>query len=155
MTQATREWSTLVTVFDERMTAYVRISHCLFPLPLMAWCTDFSRQEQASLFTIIDDDDLTHTNNLTLAVSAIRRFRDAISSTIDAWDVFEKGQIEYLQTTGSDSLRLRWEVYVAAARGNASELKSLRELLANKLELFNSMRDGVSHKFLILVPKGL
>ncbi|EKG16112.1 hypothetical protein MPH_06678 [Macrophomina phaseolina MS6] len=144
VTQATREWTTLVNIFDSRMTTYVR--------PLLPRVTrakkfkayvELQERELQSIF--MDDPHFTHTKMLTSIVSAVRSFRDAISLTLEAWHTFEQGQIQHLHTTGSEALRARWERYLATVQGNMSELGSLRSLLAHKLDLFNGLRDGVSY----------
>ncbi|KAF2137333.1 uncharacterized protein K452DRAFT_236025, partial [Aplosporella prunicola CBS 121167] len=121
MAQATLEWRVLVTAFKERMEDY----------------------EDDSLLAFVDDTSLTRTKQLMLAVSSIRRFRDSLARTISAWDTFGQQKILHLETTGSHALRQKWEEYIESVRSNISELKSLHLILSQKLDLFNSMRDGL------------
>jgi hypothetical protein len=85
---------------------------------------------------------LTRTLELTEAESTIRLFRDQLISTIRAWN-------EYYDSYGSlyevESVRLYnwWQKYLGSIRESISELRVLHELMAQKLELFKSMRDGV------------
>ncbi|OCK86435.1 hypothetical protein K432DRAFT_284700 [Lepidopterella palustris CBS 459.81] len=121
MMQATREWRALIDAFEERMEEY----------------------EERTLFDFRDDLRLSRTKELTLAVSTLRRFRDSLSRTVDAWSIFEQRDIQTFHVTINDAFRQRCEGHLANVRGNISELQSLQTLISQKLELFNSMRDGL------------
>ncbi|KAF2467473.1 uncharacterized protein BDR25DRAFT_344857 [Lindgomyces ingoldianus] len=116
--QAREEWTALINCFVERLKYYER----LYKLP--------------------DDPMLTRTSELTEAESTIRLFRDQLISTIRAWD-------EYYDSYGSlyevESVILYnwWQKYLGSIRESVSELRVLHELMAQKLELFKSMRDGL------------
>jgi hypothetical protein len=92
------------------------------------------------------DKELLKTRELTLAVTTIRRFRYSLSSTIEAWESFERQGIHTFTLVGLDALRPRWDVYLSSIRGHITELRSYRNFLTEKLELFNGMRDAVSDR---------
>jgi hypothetical protein len=100
-------------------------------------------QEEKTLFDFLDDEKLSRTKKLTITVSTIRRFRDSLTRTIQAWDNFDRENVQMFGLVGLEALRPRWEGYLSQTRENIAELRSYRELLRQKLELFNSMRDGV------------
>lgn len=62
---------------------------------------------------------------------------------MDAWSIFEQRDIQTFHVTINDAFRQRCEGHLANVRGNISELQSLQTLISQKLELFNSMRDGL------------
>lgn len=77
-------------------------------------------------------------------MSTIRRFRDSLARTINAWDSFEAGEIGYLDIHNIPELSEHWDTsYFANIRSDISELRYLHLLLSQKLELFNSLRDGL------------
>lgn len=95
------------------------------------------------MFNFRDDSDLTKTTELTHTVSTLRRFRDGISRTIKELETFENIHVAAFDTTGSDAFRQSWQEYIADIRQSTAEMKSMQILLAQKLELFNTIRDGV------------
>jgi hypothetical protein len=123
--QAAREWSTLINVFESRMVAY----------------------ERKTLLKFFDDGNLSHTRDLTLAVATLRHFRDSLTTTIAAWDDFERSGIAAFDLQGCEGLRPRWDGYLSDIHSSISDLRTLQLLLAQRLELFNGMRDGVSLHF--------
>lgn len=79
-----------------------------------------------------------------MTVSTIRRFSDTLGNLIASWDDFEKGSIRHLETTGSATFRGRWNERITEVRKDISQLRFLRRLLEQKLDLFQSKLDGVS-----------
>jgi hypothetical protein len=98
---------------------------------------------------ILDDSELTKTKELTQAVSALRRFRDTISRTINELDLFERTQMKTFDTIGSDGFRQSWEEYLADIRHSKTEMMSMQLLLIQKFELFNSLLAGVCGERLV------
>jgi len=120
--QAAREWVALVNAFEVRMAAY----------------------EQRTLLNFFDNEELTHTKDLTLAGTTLRHFRDSLAATLVAWEDFERDGIQALTLQGCEGLRPKWDEYLSDIRGNISDLRNLRLLLSQRLEFFNTLRDGVS-----------
>jgi hypothetical protein len=81
---------------------------------------------------------------LTLAISTLRRFLESMSRIVRAWETFERRDLRVFGVNGSSKLRKRWQEHVDKVSGHVFELGSLQMIVAQKLELFNSMRDGVS-----------
>ncbi|KAF2088867.1 hypothetical protein K490DRAFT_38141, partial [Saccharata proteae CBS 121410] len=126
MLQITQEWGALINAFDERLSDYEEIFAHMVPL---------------------HDPDLTHTEKLTTAVSTIRRFRDSLVKTIEAWDSFYGTNLGLFSVDASQELQERWQADVLEIRACVAELNALRIVMAQRLDLFNSMRDGVSIKW--------
>jgi len=86
---------------------------------------------------------------LTLTVSTLRRFRNTLTKTIDAWDSFERNEILIFNPIGWEALQPRWNGLLAGTRKSVDELRTFRVLLEQKLELFNNMKDSVSQSNLL------
>ena|SRR6266513_1651792 len=100
-------------------------------------------QEEEALFKFFDED-LSHTKKLTLTVSTIRRFRNALAKTIEAWDRFAHNEILVFNPIGWEALQPHWDSLLTMTRKEIDELRTLHSLLEQKLELFNNMKDSVS-----------
>lgn len=98
------------------------------------------------LLVFHDEKDLTHTKDLTEAVSALRRFRDCLDRVIGAWTKFEADDVRFFEVNGTADYHDRWANYLHDIRGHVFELESFQTLLSQKLDVFNSMRDGVSNR---------
>jgi hypothetical protein len=90
------------------------------------------------------DEGLTRTTELTHTVSTLRRFRNCLQTTMQAWENFERREVGLFDPEGWETLRPKWNGYLSATRSQFDELRTFRSLLEQKLELFNNMRDGVS-----------
>ena len=99
-------------------------------------------QEEKALFKFFDED-LSHTKKLTLTVSTIRRFRNTLAKTIEAWDSFEHNEILIFNPIGWEALQPHWDSLLTMTRKDINELRALHSLLEQKLELFNNMKDSV------------
>jgi hypothetical protein len=86
---------------------------------------------------------LTRTMELTKAETTIRLFRDRIARTITAWDGHHDSHSS-LYEVESVKLYNWWQEYLASISESISKLTVLHEIMAQKLELFKSMREGVS-----------
>ncbi|KAF2011816.1 hypothetical protein BU24DRAFT_264300 [Aaosphaeria arxii CBS 175.79] len=118
MFQAKEEWTALINYFVQRLQHY----EYLYELP--------------------DDHMLTRTIELTGAESTIRQFRDHIARTISAWDGYYDIN-KSLYEVESFKLYSWWQRYIGSIGESISELKVLHEIMAQKLELFKSMREGL------------
>jgi hypothetical protein len=147
MMQVTAEWTVLIDTYEQRLNQYVR--NCPFLTSLfcnqgfLLSVNNTLHQEEKTLFKFFDDPDLRRTEKLTLIVSTLRRFRDTLSRTIDAWKNFESGDLKFFDITGSEEYQQQWYTIISDIQQQVAQLKSLHSLMAQKLELFNSMRDGV------------
>ena len=92
----------------------------------------------------MDDERMTRTRELSIAVSCLREFRDNLSSTIRAWDNFESNYINLFEAPKFPKLQDLWLAYIVQIRVSVFRLKDLQALMSQKLDRFNSMRDGVS-----------
>ncbi len=101
------------------------------------------------MFSFFDDARLTRTEELTLVVSTLRRFRDSLSRIIGAWEVFERDELRFFAIGGSDKFRQEWEENIDTVRGQISELRFLLIRLGQRLEFFNHMLDSVYTHFLL------
>lgn len=106
--------------------------------------TDRQQEERESKSRFTDETGFPHTKRLTMTVSTIRRFADTLGNLIASWEDFEKGSIRHLETTGSAAFQEKWNERIAEIRNNIAQLRSLRRLLEQKLDLFQSKLDGVS-----------
>ncbi|KIW63806.1 hypothetical protein PV04_08778 [Phialophora macrospora] len=119
MEQVAWEWEALVNCFIARLDQY------------------------ESFFSILDDEKLTKTRELTLAVSCLREFRDILSGSIRAWDNFESNYIRLFETPRVPKLHDFLQEYIVQIRVSVFQLKDLHALMSQKLDKFNSMRDGL------------
>ncbi|KAF2009131.1 hypothetical protein BU24DRAFT_91180 [Aaosphaeria arxii CBS 175.79] len=118
MLQAREEWTTLINYFVERLQHY------------------------EYLYELLDDHMLTRTIELTEAESTIRLFRDHIARMISVWDGYYD-TTKTLYEVESFKLYTWWQEYIGSIGESVSELRILHEILAQKLELFKSMREGL------------
>ena len=89
------------------------------------------------------DPQLVQTEKLTLATSAIRPCRDGVQKTLAAWSSFESRHANAFAINGTLALKSRWEGHLDTIRGHISELQDLHLVLAQKLEQFDALRNGV------------
>ncbi len=89
-----------------------------------------------------DDEGYTWTKNYTWAVSTLRQFHDSLLMTIDAWQEFALGDIQYF-ATGSTKLDALWKEYMDSLFDDMSELRYLQRSLLQRIQTFDRMKDGV------------
>ncbi|OJD36486.1 transcription factor sef1 [Diplodia corticola] len=118
MRQVTGEWTYLINTFEAQMNIY--------------------QEDRESCKGFVDGPDLANTESLSNTVDTIRRFRDCLARTLDAWDTFQSGEKRYLETAGSDQLRRQWGTYLASVDKSISALRVMHRLLEQKLDLFDS-----------------
>lgn len=97
------------------------------------------------------DEDLSHTQELTLTVSTLRRFRNTISMTIEAWEILEQRDITTFEPIGFNLPT--WQERIGEVREYVDTLKSYQTLLTQRLDSFNNMRDGVSNIIYLCLSK--
>jgi hypothetical protein len=75
----------------------------------------------------------------------LRQMNHLLSKTINAWDTFRQGQIQYFCLPSSDAFAdPSWAVYLARIDKNFAELHDLRSSLQYQTELFENMTNNVS-----------
>lgn len=92
----------------------------------------------------LDDEKLSRTKELTRTVFTIQRFHDCYTRTIQAWEVFEREEIQAFDLQGFDSLRSRWKRHLLVINGQIANLRSCTIRLHQHLVLFDGMKAGVS-----------
>lgn len=118
MLQARYEWTALVDCYINRLSTYERS------------------------FEILDDAMLTRTTELTAAVATLRQFTNLLASTIKTCKNFQSDYIS-LFDVGSVKLMDWWQGYITSFGDSILELEMLHMIMSQKLELFNSMLDGL------------
>lgn len=78
-----------------------------------------------------------------MAVSCLREFRDGLRGTIRAWDNFEANYISLFEVPRFPNMQDLWLSYIVQTRASVFQLNDLEALMSQKLDRFNSMRDGV------------
>ncbi|KAF2234442.1 hypothetical protein EV356DRAFT_466610 [Viridothelium virens] len=130
MMQATREWTNLVHVFEERLIHYEETAN---------------EDESGMKFPFVDDRFLSKTKQLTWAVSTLQHFRDSLARTLVAWDNFASAELDQFNLGSGEALQSLWWGYIAEIRGHISSLRSLQLVLTQKLELFKEMKNGLTN----------
>jgi hypothetical protein len=64
----------------------------------------------------LDNEKLSRTKELTHAVFTIQRFHNCYTRTIQAWEVFERDEIQAFDLQGFDALRDRWKRHLLAIK---------------------------------------
>jgi len=106
--------------------------------------TDNSKEDE-NLYDFTDDPNMSRTEELTVTVNTLRRFRDVLAKNIAAWDNFSLNEISCFEIQDGENLKLDWEELLAAIRGNFAEMTTMHLHLNQKLELFECMLNAVSH----------
>jgi hypothetical protein len=139
--QAVTESQALVDSFEERMNAYVS-EPTTVSYETQSANPQLKRDEALDYF--LDDEKLSRTKELTHTVSTIQRFHDCYTRTIQAWEVFERDEIQAFDLQGFDALRDRWRRHLLAINGQIANLRSCTIRLHQHLVLFDGMKAGVS-----------
>ena len=93
--------------------------------------------------SLTDENEFPRTREYTRTVELFRLLYNALVKTIESWEQFENGEIQYFDIVGQITLRRAWESYLAGIEKNITELKFLRRSLQQKIEMFDNMRNGV------------
>ena len=93
-----------------------------------------------------DDERYTWTKNYTWAVAILRRFHDALLMTIESWQEFAVGDMQYLETknVGLDAL---WKEYIDSLFNDMSDLRYLQRSILQRIQTFDRMKDGVRSSY--------
>ena len=128
----------LVRRKDEFLRKWARIVSC------QSQSTDLQLKRDEALDHFLDDEKLSRTKELTRTVFTIQRFHDCYTRTIQAWEVFEREEIQAFDLQGFDSLRSRWKRHLLVINGQIANLRSCTIRLHQHLVLFDGMKAGVS-----------
>jgi len=99
------------------------------------------RDEALGFF--LDDEKLSRTEELTRTVFTLQRFHDCYTRTIQAWEVFEREEIQAFDLQGFDALRSRWKRHLSKIKGQIANLRSCTIRLHQHFVLFDGMKAGV------------
>ena len=62
----------------------------------------------------------------------------------ESWEAFEDGELQYFDARGQETLRSLWGSYLANIEKDMTELRFLRRVLQQRIEMFDTMRNGAS-----------
>lgn len=93
---------------------------------------------------LFDDTDFSRTRGYTATIDLLRLQHNALTKVIESWEHFEGGELQYFLGNEHDVLRQIWDGYLADVEKSFNELRTLRTILRQKIETFDSMRNGVS-----------
>ena len=115
----------------------------------IGWGDADTRQEE-SIFnepvrkaSLVDDIRLSRTRTYTTAIELLRLLHNSLVKVIESWESFENGEIQYFEVNEQETHRRGWGSYFAAIEKNMTELRFLRRLLQQRIEMFDNMRNGV------------
>ena len=94
--------------------------------------------------SLIDDAAFSRTREYTSTIELLRLLHNDLIKIIDSWESFDRGEIQYFDIRDQESLRKRWESYLANIEKDISELRFLRRSLHQRIESLDSKRNGVS-----------
>ena len=117
--------------------------------PLSPSCTD--RTQEAGIFrrhgeaeeALQDDRLFTRTRKYTDVTRLLRLLHDGLVRTIESWEEFEVGELGYFENDESAKSRELWRKYLSDVEVDLKELRSFRRILQQRIEFFDSMRNGV------------
>jgi hypothetical protein len=92
---------------------------------------------------IKDDVNFSRTHGYISIIELLRILQNALIRTIEAWERFENGEMEYFYSETHSTLKELWDKHFADIENAANELRSLRTILKQKIETFDSLRNGV------------
>ena len=93
---------------------------------------------------MFDDARFTRTRDYTRTTDILRLLHNALVITTESWEDFESGEIKYFEAQEHEALRMTWDAYLAAISKDISELRFLRRLLQQKIEMFDNKKSGAS-----------
>ena len=77
-------------------------------------------------------------------IEILHLLHNAITKTLQSWDAFARGEVQYLEPNGPESLRESYEASLASVEKNMTELRFRKLTLRQRIDLFDGMRNGVS-----------
>ena len=93
---------------------------------------------------MFDDARFTRTKDYTRTIDLLRLLHNALVITIESWENFESGEILYFEVQEHQALRTTWDAYLATISKDISDLRFLRRLLQQKIEMFDNKKNGAS-----------
>lgn len=94
--------------------------------------------------SLIDDAGLNRTRELTWTTELLRLLHGSLVRSIESWESFDDGELQYFHVEEQQTLRQSWDIYIAEIEKDINELRSLRRILQQKIETFDNIKDGVS-----------
>jgi len=80
----------------------------------------------------------------TGTIDLLRLLHNALVKTIEAWEHFKTGEVQYFEMPEYQTLRKTWEAYLAGVNKDMTELRFLRRSLQQRIEMYDNKRGGVS-----------
>ena len=118
------------------------------PHSTQLWLTAFQDEgifgDNYNKATLTDDNKFSRTRDYTATIDLLRLLCDSLTRTIESWERFVAGEVQYFEVKDQQSLQTIWENYLASAEKDMSELRFLRRVLSQDIEALNNKRSGVS-----------
>lgn len=144
--QVTWEWSSVVLTLEECFKSHVS-SIIVESQRILSALQDVSIFDEGALAdTFVDDNKFTRTKEYTRIVQLLRLLHNSLVKLLDSWGSFQSGEIRYFRAAEDKNLDRRWKFHIASIEENVTELRFLRRSLQQRIEMFDSMRNGVSNK---------
>ncbi|KIY03609.1 uncharacterized protein Z520_00300 [Fonsecaea multimorphosa CBS 102226] len=89
-----------------------------------------------------DDAQLGRTKSYTKAVSILRKFNDMLNLTLETFQDFEQGELQFLNTR-DEKLDDLWKIYLDRIFEDFATMRYLQRVLVQKIQTFDRMKDGV------------
>ena len=141
--QVTKEWGNVVNTLEDRLRYYVRTySQNGDTEEANAWQEASIFNANAQSASLIDDEEFSRTREYTWATELLRLLHNSLVKIIESWEEFASGEVHYLEVN-HDTLRRLWESYLAGIHKDMAELRFLRRLLQQRIEMFDNMKNGV------------
>lgn len=93
---------------------------------------------------MFDDANFSRTRDYTRTTDLLRLLHNSLVITIESWEDFESGEIQYFEAQEHEVLRVTWDAYLAAIIKDISELRFLQRLLEQKIGMFDNKKSGAS-----------
>ena len=90
-----------------------------------------------------DDQTFSRTRRYTKTTRLLRVLYNGIVKMIESWEAFAGGELQYFHDDDHPKLRMLWEGYLADIESDLIELRALRSVLLQKIEIFDNMRNRV------------
>ena len=117
----------------------------------MSALTDTNCYQEESVFdeavreaSLVDDERLSRTKDYTQTIELLRLLHNSLVKIFESWEAFENGELQYFDARGQEILRSLWDSYLANIEKDMTELRFLRRVLQQRIEMFDTMRNGAS-----------
>ncbi|KAI9708419.1 MAG: hypothetical protein M1828_002991 [Chrysothrix sp. TS-e1954] len=129
--QVTLEWAIIICEFESRLSKFF-------------WTKDRFFYDTDTLNAgLKDDKNLNRTKEYTWSTHILRTFYNSLTNLIEAWESFRASELRLLFSNLSEPMRLRWQVRTIRIEQDLSELRYFRRSLLQKIEMFDSLKDGL------------